>query len=157
MPKRTAIALLLLVAISAVQADESKVTTLSKREFAEYETQVNRDLKENERYSEITAADLQTVKRKLATIDELYRKTDSAGHLAANDVNAIESNLGDVDRILHSAAIASHEVCVHEALTGTHIADTICRTQAQMQRDEEDADAALSYMQRPNVQATSGH
>ncbi|HTD28872.1 MAG TPA: hypothetical protein VK660_05740, partial [Xanthomonadaceae bacterium] len=71
---RTAIAMTLFFVMGSVQAEQSKVTLMNKQEFAAYEVQVNKDLRADKRYSEISPDDLTTIKSKFASMDALWQK-----------------------------------------------------------------------------------
>ena len=158
MLKRIAGALTLFFVMGAVQAADTQiVTTMNKQEFQSYEAQVNKDLNDGKRYSEISPDDKQTIENTFTTMDARWQKADSNGVLSPGDVSAMETDLASVDAVLHHAALASRLICSNEAPMGSHISRRVCRTQASIDRTAATAQDQTRTMQNHDSQPISGH
>lgn len=129
---------------------------LDKQQFAAFDTQVKSDFQEGTRYKEISPVDQDKVMKTLAKMEDRWQHADPAGKLNVNDTVEMANDQEVVTTILHHAAADSRLVCSRETPMGTKIAVNVCRTIAQLKREQNSSHDELRDMQKL-PQAPQGH
>ena len=137
----------LVCAIGAAMAEDTQMRTFDKQQFATYDAQVKSDLQGN-RYKEIAPEDQETVVKTLNRMEERWKRADADGKLNVNDTIEMGNDQEIVSNILHQAAADSRVICNRETPMGTKIAKNVCRTVAQMRREEKESQDSLRMEQQ---------
>lgn len=137
MRSRFIIAVTMLLAAGSVHADDAQPAMLNKHDFMAMKAQVGKDFTQDKRYREITPADQATVTKTLARMDARWQKAEDTAQLSLNDRVEMVNDEQLVDNILQHAAVDSRMVCHREDPIGSHLTKTVCRTVAQMKREQE--------------------
>ncbi len=148
-------AAILSLAVMTAVAEEAQMHTLDKQQFAAYDTQVKADL-QTSHYKEISPTDQETVLKTLERMENRWQKADADGKLNANDVVEMANDQEVISTILNHAAADSRLVCSREVPMGTLISKNVCRTIAQMKREQNDSQEALRLNQK-TPQNLRGH
>ncbi|HEY2346087.1 MAG TPA: hypothetical protein VGH80_09400 [Xanthomonadaceae bacterium] len=144
----------LVLAIGTAAADEMR--GLDKQQFSAFDAQVKTDFQQGTRYKEISPVDQDKVMKTLAKMEDRWQKTDVDGKLNTNDTVEMANDQEIVTTILHHAAADSRLICNREVPMGTNIAVNICRTIAQIKREQNGSQNELRDMQKL-PQAPQGH
>ena len=153
---RWVIAAALACVIGTAVAEDTQLTTFDKQQFATYDAQVKADL-QGTRYKEIAPEDQETVKKTLARMEARWQRADANGKLNVNDTVEMANDQEIVSNILHRAAADSRMICTRETPMGTLISKNVCRSVAQMRREQNDSQESLRQEQMQPQQRMSGH
>lgn len=153
---RAVTTLTLLLAFGAAYAEETRLTVLSKQELVSFEAQVNKDFAEGKRYHEISLSDQDTITKTLARMDARWQKADADGKLNNNDTLEMANDQQLVATMLQHAAADSRLVCQEETPMGTRIGKNVCRTVAQIKREQDSSQKSLRDFQDASPRARSG-
>ena len=133
--------------VGTAVAEETEMHTFDKQQFAVYDAQVKSDIQASG-YKEIDPADLETVTKTLEQMEDRWQKADANGKLNVNDTVEMANDQEIVSNILHHAAADSRVICARETPMGTLISKKVCRTVAQMRREEKESQDALRQEQQ---------
>jgi len=137
---------------------DSTQITVDKQQFALFETQVKADLDEGKRYKEITPENQTVVKNALERMEQRWQKAGPDGRLNQNDSVDMANDSEIVSAILKHAAADSRLVCSREIPMGSKIAVNVCRTIAQMKREQNGAQDQLREAQEQSlINPRAGH
>ncbi len=138
-------------------AEPTQVTMFDKQQFAAYDAQVKSDLSQGTRYQEISAADQDKAMKILTDMEQRWQKADSEGKLNVSDSVDMVNDQEMVVTLLQHAAADSRRVCNVETPMGTKVRTKICRTVAQMKREQNDSQDALRNAQQKTYSQQSGN
>ena len=156
MTLRIITAAVLALAAGSAYADQMKV--LDRQQFTAFDAQVKADFQDGIKYKEISAADQSKVLGTLTSMETLWQHADANGQLNVSDSIAMANDQSIVATLLHHAAADSRLVCRREVPMGTKIAVNVCRTIAQIKREQDSAQDELRDMQKQpiNLQPSMG-
>lgn len=146
----------LVLAVGPAFAGDDDLHLLDKQQFAAFDQQVKVDLQSGTRYKEISPADRDDLLNTLAQMEARWQRADANGKLNANDTVQMANDQEVVNTILHHAAVDSRVICSRETPMGTMIARNVCRTVAQIRREQNEAHDTLKDMQKQS-QSIGGH
>jgi hypothetical protein len=135
-------ALSLMLAIGGAMADDAIKGLQNKHDFIATKANISKDLG-SDKYKEIKPDDQ---KKLLATLDRMntrWEKADDVAQLSPDDRVAMANDQEVVTGILQHAAADSRVVCQRENPIGSNLPTNVCRTVAQMHREQEQAQDAM--------------
>jgi hypothetical protein len=147
----------LVLACGVAMAEDTQMRTLDKQQFAAYDTQVKTDIQQGNRYKEISPANQETVMKTLGRMEDRWQRADADGKLNVNDSVDMANDQEVVSTILSHAAADSRLICDRETPMGTLISKNVCRTVAQMKRDQNEAHEEMRTDIQRQAQAPQGH
>jgi len=142
--------------IGTAAAEDTQMRTFDKQQFTAYDAQVKSDL-QGTRYKEIAPADQETVVKTLERMEERWKRADADGKLNASDSVEMANDQELVSNILHHAAVDSRVICNRETPMGTMISKNVCRTVAQMRREQDQAHEEMRADLQKQSQGMAGH
>jgi hypothetical protein len=146
----------LVLAIGPAFAQDSDLHLMDKQQFAAFDQQVKSDLQGHTRYREISQADQDDLLNTLAQMEARWQRADASGKLNVDDSIKMANDQEVVNTILHHAAVDSRVICSRETPMGTLISKNVCRTVAQIRRDQDSSRNELRDMQKQSA-GTGGH
>lgn len=146
----------LLVAASVAFADNVQMSALDKHQFDLWDAQIRDDFDAGMRYKEITSADQETVTTTLTKMEQVWLRADGNGKLGVSDSVEVGNDQQIVSTILDHAAADSRLVCDRETPMGTTISKKVCRTVAQIKRDQDESQDALRQVQSKGIVTGAG-
>jgi hypothetical protein len=142
------LAIALLVLMGSAPAHEVVMPmAMSKADFEASKTRLVGQL-DSDRYSEISAADKQTVLTTLQRMDARLAKVGSSDQLSEEDRVDMFNDQEIVNTIITHAAVDSRVICIREAPTGSHRIRVNCQTLAMLKAREKIGQDAMYTMER---------
>jgi hypothetical protein len=120
-------------------ADDAIHGLQSKQDFAAMKAQVSKDLGDGGKYKEISPDDQKTVVTTLDRMDVRWQNADATGQLNPEQRADMANDQETVTGILTHASAESRVVCERFMPTNSHLPKTVCRTVAQMRREQKEA------------------
>lgn len=118
-------------------------------QFPAAKAQIEKDLAEGKRYSELTRTQREDVLAALERIEKTIAGVASVTELNEARKAQLFTDQELVNALLTKAADDSRLICRQERKTGSHRPTTQCRTLAEMRRQREDAVTIGQRVQRP--------
>lgn len=129
----------LFLAAAPALADSAPLIKAELSEFPSAKAQIEKDLKEGKRYSELTRTQREDVIAALERIEDALAGISAVSELSDADKAKLMTDQEWVNVLLTKAADDSRLICRQERKTGSHRPTTQCRTLAQIKRDQESA------------------
>ncbi len=137
------VALSLLLAVGSAMADDSIHGIQTKQDFIAMKAKFNKDLSDGTRYKELAPDDQKNVVATLGRMDARWQKADDAAHLSPDDRIAMANDQEVVAGILDHASVDSRVVCQRIELIGSKFPKNVCKTVAQMRREQDQAQDSM--------------
>jgi hypothetical protein len=142
------VALALLAAVAPVSAGDF-VAVEDDTSFATQKQQILADLNEGKRYAEIGREDREKVTNALDRMESVLTRGGSVQALDDREKVSLFNDQELVNTILTSASEDSRIVCERNKKTGSHRAESECKTIAQRRRERESSQDFLRS--RPTI------
>ncbi len=140
---RSVAALIVLLAIGNAMAEDGIHGLQSKQEFVAMKASVLKDISDGKRFKEIKADDQKTLITALNRMDERWQHVDDGGLLAPQARVEMANDQELVANIIQHAAADSRVVCQRSEPIGSHMPHNVCKTVAQMRREQEKAQDSM--------------
>jgi len=136
------VALSFVLAVGSAMADDAIHGVQSKQDFIAMKAKVTRDLADRKEYNEIAPNDQKTVIATLDRMDARWQKADDFAQLSPEDRVGMANDQEVVTTILTHASADSRVVCERIEPIGSKLPKNVCRTVAQMRREQQEAQDA---------------
>ena len=140
---RGIVTLTLLMAIGSAMADDSIHGLQTKPEFTAMRAKIAKDIGDGKQYKEISPADQKTLMIVLNRMDERWQHADENGQLNPTDRVDMANDQEVVATITQHASADSRVVCERIAPTNSHLPKNVCKTVAQLRREQEQSQDAM--------------
>jgi hypothetical protein len=137
-------------------ADSASIVKTEPSQFPSTKAQIEKDLKEGKRYSELSRTQRDEVVAALERIEHALSGISDVSELSPGDRAQLMTDQELVNTRLTKAADDSRLICKQERKTGSHRPTTQCRTVAQMKQQRDDAEMIGRRVQRPPRMKSSG-
>ena len=137
------VALSFLLAVGSAMADDSIHGIQTKQDFIAMKAKFNKDLSDGTRYKELAPDDQKNVVATLDRMDARWQKADDVAHLSPDDRIAMANDQEAVAGILDHASVDSRVVCQRVELIGSKFPKNVCKTVAQMRREQDQAQDSM--------------
>lgn len=146
-----ALAALLIAGVAVAKSSDKyghEEVTFDPKVFSEQQKELAREVKNGERYAELSNSDRRTVLDSLGALDRLMGGISSIDELTENEKLRVFNLQETINTLLTDAAEGSRLICTRETKTGSHRSVNVCRTVAQREREREDS---LNYVRGVNT------
>jgi hypothetical protein len=154
-----AAAMMLVLQVASVQAKETKpdVKADTKDEFAAVADHVRQQMAPGGRFDSITKNDQQTVTRDLSSMESLFDKFGKVDAMDQPSKLELFNNQSEVNAIL-TRHDGDRQVCEQVKPMGSNIPKTVCKTQRQINLENDQSQRTLQDIQNQSRQsAVGGH
>lgn len=154
-----AAAIMLVLQVASVQAKETKpdVKADTKDEFAAVADHVRQQMAPGGRFDSITKNDQQTVTRDLSSMESLFDKFGKVDAMDQPSKLELFNNQSEVNAIL-TRHDGDRQVCEQVKPMGSNIPKTVCKTQRQINLENDQSQRTLQDIQNQSRQsAVGGH
>ncbi|MET3652104.1 hypothetical protein [Dyella japonica] len=152
-------AMMLVLQVASVHAKETKpdVKANTKDEFAAVADHVRQQMAPGGRFDSVKANDQTTVNRDLSAMESLYDKFGTVDAMDQASKTQLFNNQSEVNAIL-TRNDANREVCEQVKPMGSNIPKTVCKTQRQINLENDQSQRTLQDIQNLSRQsAVGGH
>ncbi|CAN5600859.1 hypothetical protein BH23PSE2_BH23PSE2_09180 [soil metagenome] len=138
-----------LLLVTAPASANDLLTINGSNDFGIQKQRILADLNEGKRYAEIRSEDRDKVKSALDRMDKMLSTNAGIDSLGEREKVALFNEQELVNTVLTQAGEDSRLVCERQKKTGSHRAESVCKTVAQRRRER---DASQDYLRdRPTV------
>jgi hypothetical protein len=145
---RNIAALTLLLAIGSAMADDGINGLQSKEEFAATKARIMKDIDGDKKYREMSPEDQKTLLATLSRMDQRWERVDAGGQLSPNDRVDMANDQEIVLTITQHASADSRMVCERVEAQESHRVTNVCKTVAQLRRDQDNAQNEMRDAQK---------
>lgn len=142
-------------AAASARAESAPLATPDLSEFPSAKAQIEKDLKEGKRYSELTRRQREDVIAALERIEQALSGVKAVSELDPADRAELMNDQELVNTLLTKAEEDSRLICTHERKTGSHRPTTRCRTVAQTRQEQEAAKEFGRRLQKSHQRSPS--
>ena len=140
---RSIAALTVLLAIGNAMADDGIHGLQTKQEFVAMKATILKDIGDGKRYKEIKPEDQKTLVTALNRMDERWQHVGDGDQLAPQARVEMANDQELVANITQHASKDSRVVCQRSEPIGSHLPQNVCKTVAQMRREQDRAQDSM--------------
>jgi len=151
------VAMMLVLQVASVQAKETKpdVKANTKDEFAAVADHVRQQMAPGGRFDSVSKPDQETVNRDLSSMESLYDKFGTVDAMDQPSKVALYNGQSEVNAIL-TRHDGNREVCEQVKPIGSNIPKTVCKTQRQINMENDQSQRTVQDIQNQSRQNTIG-
>lgn len=143
MQLRSIAALIVLLAIGNAMAEDGIHGLQTRQEFVAMKATILKDIADGKQYKEIKAEDQKTLVTALNRMDERWQHVEDGGQLAPQARVEMANDQELVANITQHASKDSRVVCQRSEPIGSHLPQNVCKTVAQMRREQDRAQDSM--------------